>query len=1032
MIWVSEIGLFVGSAHNSFGNASSAIQTSPDGISWTTRTTPLMSISTLSWSPTLSLLIAGSQSAGEYWTSSNGINWSAGTLIVGVSQITVLTWDSSLGLFAGWGGSTTAGNFVPFTSPDGSNWTLGPLYAFNNNGGVRSIISDGTRFFSAATITNIGGVIINDGVYYSLDGLNYTIITLPPYRTLSIGYSPDLNFGSVAVYTMIGSQGARFSNDGLNWNDGRVEINTNYLWFETLYLPELKCFVSLGPQLVTGSGSRGMAVSYNGIEWNQVNIPTNSFRYKVLAWSPELLRLVGMEVNLGNTIMYSTATFTNSISNFGTSISGARCLGNNAISMGNGSITARTNIVIGNNSSALTGEGIIIGNSSGSNSINTVSFGNVGIGNRVLADTDSATMNTAVGMDAMAHLISGMNNVSVGNKSMIGNLTGSNNVGIGVSALASINSGTENVAVGTESLMSINSSRNVAIGHRSGYLTITGNDNVSIGHSSLGGASSGIQNVAVGSNSLNSCLGNNCTALGHNSLSLSTVSENTAVGSFSMPIHLTGLHNSAYGFESMLISTTSSDNTAIGHSTLKAIIDANNNTSVGYRGLESSNGNSNTAIGSLAGLNITTGTNNILMGHNAGIGIINGGSNVVIGTNSNCTLANAQSNTVVGNNSTAQSNSNVLFGSDNRSGTGNLSTYIGTNIGNPTSSGISNIGIGGSHFGNLTSGESNICVGSSISLTSGQENIIIGNAIFGPSTGNFNTIIGSGASGSTSGSESEQIVIGAYSQATGNGAIAIGGGRATVADGRAYASADDCISIGRFVGPLRSTGINNISIGTGSMSGFHNTTTVVTASNNTAIGSESLRFVTAGIDNVCLGRATGNLITSGSGNVCIGADSGRNLNTGSNNTVVGVGSGIEVGFINLTNQSNHVVLGNNSVTNAIVKVPWTTTSDERDKVILSRNTPSLDLLEIIIPVKFQYNKSRNDPIGTGPMRYGFSAQNVLAAEKEIVGESIIIDESNPEALKYNEASMIPVLVNAIKELNARLKHAEATIAELTK
>ena len=52
------------------------------------------------------------------------------------------------------------------------------------------------------------------------------------------------------------------------------------------------------------------------------------------------------------------------------------------------------------------------------------------------------------------------------------------------------------------------------------------------------------------------------------------------------------------------------------------------------------------------------------------------------------------------------------------------------------------------------------------------------------------------------------------------------------------------------------------------------------------------------------------------------------------------------------------------------------------------------------------------------VRYGFSAQEILALE----GDSpIIVDNENVDSLKMAEGMLVPVLINAVKELSAEIE-----------
>jgi hypothetical protein len=105
------------------------------------------------------------------------------------------------------------------------------------------------------------------------------------------------------------------------------------------------------------------------------------------------------------------------------------------------------------------------------------------------------------------------------------------------------------------------------------------------------------------------------------------------------------------------------------------------------------------------------------------------------------------------------------------------------------------------------------------------------------------------------------------------------------------------------------------------------------------------------------------------------------------------------------------------VMNAYVKVAWTVTSDARDKMNFNSVPHGLDFVSKLEPISFQFKKSREEEIPHGNVRYGFKAQDILALEGD---NPIIIDNENPDNLKYQGEALVPVLVNAIKELKAEI------------
>jgi hypothetical protein len=89
------------------------------------------------------------------------------------------------------------------------------------------------------------------------------------------------------------------------------------------------------------------------------------------------------------------------------------------------------------------------------------------------------------------------------------------------------------------------------------------------------------------------------------------------------------------------------------------------------------------------------------------------------------------------------------------------------------------------------------------------------------------------------------------------------------------------------------------------------------------------------------------------------------------------------------------------------------------------NVPhGLAFVNKLSPIKYQFKKSREDDTPHGPVRYGFPAQDILSLE----GDSpVIINVDDPANLKYNDAYMTAVLVNAIKELSAQVEELKTRV-----
>ena len=191
---------------------------------------------------------------------------------------------------------------------------------------------------------------------------------------------------------------------------------------------------------------------------------------------------------------------------------------------------------------------------------------------------------------------------------------------------------------------------------------------------------------------------------------------------------------------------------------------------------------------------------------------------------------------------------------------------------------------------------------------------------------------------------------------------------------------------------------------------------------NIAVGFLTMPNATAAARaNMAIGHGSGLNISTGVGNIGIGYQALLCTTTGWNNVEIGANNFAtalyDPPFV-ITTQDNRVILGARATTNAYIKVAWTITSDERDKTEIQPLALGLDFVSQLEPVSFKFKESRNSDVPSGPTRYGFTAQSVLAAEGN---NPVIVDAEDPDNLKITDAHIIPVLVQAIKDLKAEIE-----------
>ncbi len=212
---------------------------------------------------------------------------------------------------------------------------------------------------------------------------------------------------------------------------------------------------------------------------------------------------------------------------------------------------------------------------------------------------------------------------------------------------------------------------------------------------------------------------------------------------------------------------------------------------------------------------------------------------------------------------------------------------------------------------------------------------------------------------------------------------------------------------------VRSRGTEGLSLGNGALASNGSGT------GNIAIGESAMNAGTTGDSNVAIGQ-NAMVNCEGSANVAVGATALGNVTTGTGNFALGHAAGTDA-VRNITTGSNEGVLGRNSTTAIYAKVALTVTSDIRDKTDIRSVPLGLDFLKELNPIAYRFRESRASDQAVGRVICGFSAQEILPRQSGMC----IVDDSDPENLKLNSSDIIAVLVNAVKELSARVEQLEA-------
>jgi hypothetical protein len=476
-----------------------------------------------------------------------------------------------------------------------------------------------------------------------------------------------------------------------------------------------------------------------------------------------------------------------------------------------------------------------------------------------------------------------------------------------------------------------------------------------------------------------------------------------------------------------------------------------------------------TAVGSGAGA-VNTGVNNVFVGFEAGNDNTTGANNTAIGFRALDANTTGVYNTAVGSGALGVNTGgyqNNAFGFDALAAneTGNFNAAFGVEALKTNTTGNQNSAFGegalklnttgsfNSAFGTIalrdnTTGSDNTAVGWNALLvnTTGSSNVAVGsNALGGNTTGIRNIAVGFNAM-PAGGNGGYNIAIGAYAMFTGpTGQENIGIGEQSL---YALTSGNYNTAIGRLSLTANTTGSDNTAVG------YKALTANTTGASNTAVGYQALDANTTGTQNTAVGVSALTACTTGNYNTAVGISSGQDLTSGSNNLLLGLDAGRSNSPSgSITTGSNNVVLGDNSIANLYCADTTISSSDARDKTDVQDFTHGLNWITQLRPVTYRWDKrswyaggncQTEDIINAQPngakkrqqLHLGFLAQEELAVETQFgfgtSKDNMLIANLNEDesayGLKYER--LVPILVNAIKELSAKCDSLQAEINTL--
>jgi len=270
-----QIGLFVAVRYGTSG-----VMTSPDGITWTVRTTPDSNWESVTWSPEREefLACASDYDSGEapgtttnrIMVSTDGVTWTGRSPALTEMPLYAIKWIPALNLYV------VAGIDLYATSPDGITWTERTMPD-----------GDAPWIYSIAWSPSLGKICMVGGpssqyAYTSSDGITWTKSTdIANLAYLGTTWSEELDLflGANNNQNSVG-----YSSDGDTWTSSNPSGGLIIRYNGVSWSPELGLFCIVSDD--NDETTMG-ATSPDGTTWTLRTLPSG-YAWKRLCWSSEL------------------------------------------------------------------------------------------------------------------------------------------------------------------------------------------------------------------------------------------------------------------------------------------------------------------------------------------------------------------------------------------------------------------------------------------------------------------------------------------------------------------------------------------------------------------------------------------------------------------------------------------------------------------------------------------------------------------------------------------------------------------------
>ena len=233
--------------------------------------------------------------------------------------------------------------------------------------------------------------------------------------------------------------------------------------------------------------------------------------------------------------------------------------------------------------------------------------------------------------------------------------------------------------------------------------------------------------------------------------------------------------------------------------------------------------------------------------------------------------------------------------------------------------------------------------------------------------------------------------------------------------------------------------------------GYQAGAAVTSGSHTVAVGYQAgYNDQITGNGNLLLGNYAGFRLNSGNENTIVGYDAGTLVTSGTNNLILGRDAGGPNSPISISTQDHHIVLGDSNITNLIcADTSLASSSDERDKTDITDFTHGLNYIEQLQPKTYRWDRrswyvdkeskdmTDDDVKNASPdgsrkktkVNVGLIAQDVKTIEEGLGYKTedetnLVFNEGDGFQYSLKYTNLIPMLINAVKELSAKVKALE--------